>query len=399
MTSLALAVLLALQASAAPQAAATDVLRALIQTEDSARAVSYVVRRDYLDDALRSHKGRSTVLLQKAPFRVRAAHYGEDGSLLDLTVSDEKTTHASSPGQSEEAPTFVSDGSGSMIVVNDAGIDVAMTWNVLLNPDFLRKAIASGKALVIWQGEIDADVCNVVFYGHDERADFYWFSTKTGLPRAVLRMNTLSGHAKMTALSVIEDIDFNPPIGADAFTFTPIPAGPAASQGKQPAAAAQVPLPSLVGRRLPALEVRDPGYKPFTLSEFNGKPALITFWAPWCGPCVGELAALAKLQPSFGNRLQVLAIAVQAKRQEILKFIQEHPDYPFRFFTDPDLQDQSSRLSAFFGVEGSSGVVAIPVSVFTDSHGTIVSEWGGFESIGDLRERLTHLLVQVGGSK
>jgi len=392
MTTVALGLLLALQSHPSPQAAADAILGALLGAEENAQSVSYVVKREYTDDAVKTHKGHSTVLLQKTPFRARAEHYGEDGSLLDLTVSDDKRTHGSDATGSDEAPTLAPDGSGAMIVLNDSGTDVAMTWNLLVHPDFLREAMASGKAEVIWQEEIENDECNVLFYPHDERADFYWFSIKTGLPRAVLRMSTLSGRARMAPLSVIDDIRFNPVLPSEAFTFKPTPVRPAQPGSKATATATAAPQPALVGRQLPALEVRDPAYNAFTLDKLTGKPTLVTLWAPWCGPCVGELAALTKLRPRFGDRFEVIAIGVQDKRRNILKFIGAHGDYSFRFFTDPDLEDSTSRLGIFFGAEAPSGAFAIPVSVFADAHGQIVSQWGGFENEEDLGAKLMKLL-------
>jgi hypothetical protein len=88
-TNVPLGLLLALQSSPAPQATAANILLTLIGTEDRAPAVSYIVRREYLDDDGHKRKGRSTVLLQKTPFRARAEHYGEGGSFLDITLSDE----------------------------------------------------------------------------------------------------------------------------------------------------------------------------------------------------------------------------------------------------------------------------------------------------------------------
>jgi len=36
-----------------------------------------------------------------------------------------------------------------------------------------------------------------------------------------------------------------------------------------------------------------------TFSEFKGKVVLIDFWATWCGPCLGDIPKLKKLQDKY----------------------------------------------------------------------------------------------------
>jgi len=78
-----------------------------------------------------------------------------------------------------------------------------------------------------------------------------------------------------------------------------------------------------------------------------------------------------------------VAIAVQDRRAHAIDFIRGHQKYKFLFFTDPDIERQTSPLASFFGV------VAIPVTVLADSQGKIVDIWTGFDG-GDeeLRAKL-----------
>jgi thioredoxin-like negative regulator of GroEL len=99
-----------------------------------------------------------------------------------------------------------------------------------------------------------------------------------------------------------------------------------------------------------------------------------------------ELAALEKLQESLDAQLQFVAIAVQDRRTKALDFIQAHSQYKFFFFTDPDMERETSPLASFFGVVG------IPVTVLTDAQGKIVDKWSGFEGEEDLRSRLAKLI-------
>jgi thiol-disulfide isomerase/thioredoxin len=332
------------------------------------------------------------VLIAKSPFGFRADHQLDDGSSSATAVSDGKTTHTSIDGKAEQHETFAPEGTAAMIVESDAEFDVAATWHLLLDPEYLRKAIESGRTLYLWQDEIEGDPCHLIVYARDHWTDYLWISAKSGLPRAIQRVNMVQGPALLSPRYEITKIRLNPEIPASAFrpqerptTSVPSANSSVASTKVQEPASAVPPL-DIVGRLLPDLELRDPHYKAASLSGLRGRPTLITFWAPWCAPCLQELAALEKLQESLDAQLQFVAIAVQDRRTKALDFIQAHSQYKFFFFTDPDMERETSPLASFFGVVG------IPVTVLTDAQGKIVDKWSGFEGEEDLRSRLAKLI-------
>jgi thiol-disulfide isomerase/thioredoxin len=127
----------------------------------------------------------------------------------------------------------------------------------------------------------------------------------------------------------------------------------------------------LVGLDVPSLELRDMQFKAHLLSDLNEKPTLITFWAPWCAPCREELAALSKIQASPDAAPQIFAVGVQDRRQKVLDFVQGHKDYNFLFFTDPDMERETSALGSFFHFDQ----LGVPITVFADRHGKIIDSW------------------------
>ncbi|HEY1076430.1 MAG TPA: TlpA disulfide reductase family protein [Fontimonas sp.] len=49
--------------------------------------------------------------------------------------------------------------------------------------------------------------------------------------------------------------------------------------------------------------------KPVKLSDFAGKPVIVSFWASWCAPCLEEMPLLEALQRKLGReRIEVVAV-------------------------------------------------------------------------------------------
>ena len=65
----------------------------------------------------------------------------------------------------------------------------------------------------------------------------------------------------------------------------------------------------LAGRPAPPLKIASYlGPKPVALSQLNGSPVLLFFWAHWCGDCKAEGPVIAQLSSEFGSRgLMLLA--------------------------------------------------------------------------------------------
>ena len=67
--------------------------------------------------------------------------------------------------------------------------------------------------------------------------------------------------------------------------------------------------------------------KPQKLSQWQGKPLIINFWATWCAPCIEEMPGLAALQAEVAP-VQIIGIGVDTQ-ENIAQFAEKmHIYYP-----------------------------------------------------------------------
>jgi thiol-disulfide isomerase/thioredoxin len=146
--------------------------------------------------------------------------------------------------------------------------------------------------------------------------------------------------------------------------------GGAASPGTTSAAAASVGVLDADGRGA-------------TLSSvLGGRPSLVSFWAPWCEPCVRELPLLEKLSravaPCGGA---VVGVAVGEKPDSIASYVRA------RALTYPQLTDEPFSLADALGQR------RIPATMVFDRAGRVVFTGEGVDArataalAGALRDR------------
>lgn len=99
------------------------------------------------------------------------------------------------------------------------------------------------------------------------------------------------------------------------------------------------------GRLAPALPREHLSGKSVTLAALRGRPALVTFWASWCGPCEQEAPALERFSRSLRGRATLVGVnwedlSVGSARS----FIRLHG------WTFPNLRDPDGTVGREYGI-------------------------------------------------
>jgi thiol-disulfide isomerase/thioredoxin len=129
--------------------------------------------------------------------------------------------------------------------------------------------------------------------------------------------------------------------------------------------AANAPLPAVIPDRRPEVTLADRDGKPRSLSEWNGKPQVINFWATWCAPCRREIPMLNALASDGAwPDIALIGIAIDF-REDVLHYLEETPiDYTVLIGEQDGLD-----ASRAFGM----GSLGLPYTVFVDREGRIVT--------------------------
>lgn len=73
----------------------------------------------------------------------------------------------------------------------------------------------------------------------------------------------------------------------------------------------------------PAVTLTDLDGKPLSRADLAGRVTLVEFWATWCPPCPASLAWLGELKKRYGDRIAVVAIAIESDEADVRKRIEQ----------------------------------------------------------------------------
>jgi len=72
---------------------------------------------------------------------------------------------------------------------------------------------------------------------------------------------------------------------------------------------------------MPGFTLTDLEGRPLARESLAGRPVLVEFWATWCPPCRGTLEWLGELEKRHGDRLEVVAVAIESDEPDVRKIL------------------------------------------------------------------------------
>jgi thiol-disulfide isomerase/thioredoxin len=106
-----------------------------------------------------------------------------------------------------------------------------------------------------------------------------------------------------------------------------------------------------------------------TMSDFRGRPVLLTFWASWCGPCRVELPELSKLYGELAGKGFVLfTVNVDQSPIAARKYLDRLGIKLPVYRVDPG-------NAKFLGVD------ALPTNILLDADGRLVEIYKGYTPV------------------
>jgi thiol-disulfide isomerase/thioredoxin len=137
--------------------------------------------------------------------------------------------------------------------------------------------------------------------------------------------------------------------------------------------------------KLPAIDLEALGGGPrITNASLAGRVVLVEFWATWCPPCRGTLQWLGEVKRRYGDRLDVVAIAVESDSAAVVKLAAD-AGLPLRFaLGTPELARSFGDLSA------------VPTMFVFDASGRRADS--AFGAPPDLHARIERRLALLAGS-
>ena len=74
---------------------------------------------------------------------------------------------------------------------------------------------------------------------------------------------------------------------------------------------------------LGSLPLKDLDGKALATADLAGRPVLVEMWATWCPPCRGTLGWLGSLKERYGDRVAIVALAVQSNEADVRRVARE----------------------------------------------------------------------------
>jgi peroxiredoxin len=137
------------------------------------------------------------------------------------------------------------------------------------------------------------------------------------------------------------------------------------------------------GDPVPDQEVATFDGEPVTLTDYEGQPLVLNFFASWCPPCVAEMRdALEPAHRELGGEVAFLGVANQDTTEAALEVV-ETTGVTYDLAEDPD----GELFRAL-------GATSMPATFYIDADGRVVGRHMGALTRDQLREQIDANLLE-----
>lgn len=138
-----------------------------------------------------------------------------------------------------------------------------------------------------------------------------------------------------------------------------------------------------VGGKSPEFTTWNLSGKRVSLSDFGGRPVLLSFWATWCTVCQEELPALQRLQDQYrSDGLAVLAVNYRESSNDRMRQYLSDLHVNLEAVIDPE-----GLIATAYGVD-----VGLPVNVLSDRSGTVVRIMIGAVPVASIQDAIEQVV-------
>jgi len=122
-----------------------------------------------------------------------------------------------------------------------------------------------------------------------------------------------------------------------------------------------------------------------SLSDYKGKYVYIDVWATWCGPCLAEQPALAKIEEEFKDNPNIvfMGVSTDANKQAWENMVQDRKLKGVQLLAGRESQ---------VGISKEYNISGIPRFILVDKAGNIIDANANRPSSGALKEQLEELV-------
>jgi len=144
----------------------------------------------------------------------------------------------------------------------------------------------------------------------------------------------------------------------------------------------------LTGKEAPGFTLVDLSGKKVSLSDFQGKPVLVNFWATWCVPCREEMPWLQQFSRQYAPQgLTILGIVTDSPGKDAVQKAAQKSGVTY-----PVLISDDNTENAYGGVD------QLPMSFYVGRDGKVAVQTAGVSAVGGKEVIEANIKKIVGGA-